>query len=263
MAFKSFSQYQEDKNGDFFVLPNDGDFADVVFLYKSVNDVLVADVHYITTATYKGYVHCCENGCPACSYERDGKRGIRVDHKIFIPLFNISKNKIEFWDRSTYFEQHLQSKVFKNFPDPSQCVFRVTRHGVAGSRETTYDILPIGRNANMPYEKILSTFGMTLPDGYSRICKEMSVPEMYAALNTSVSTDLEDYGYTPVPRGSVTGGDLTPSVDVQTPVYSEPPVTAPPAAAMPDYNMNINNSAVANPAGGDDSDDGGLDDVAF
>ena len=182
MGFKSLSQYQEDKNGDFFVLPNDNDYADVVFLYRSVEDVLVADVHYINSASYKGYVHCCGSGCPACNY---GDRGIRLDHKMFIPLYNLTKNKIEFWDRSTFFEQVLQKSVFGPFPNPSETVFRVIRHGEAGSRDTRYEIRPVGRNSGMPYDKILADMNVTFPEGYSKICKEMSSSEMYSALNTA------------------------------------------------------------------------------
>ena len=57
MAFKSISQYNEDKNKDFFILQNDGDNAAVVILYRSVDDALVADVHYIKSGDYSGYVH--------------------------------------------------------------------------------------------------------------------------------------------------------------------------------------------------------------
>ena len=229
MAFKSLNQYQEDKNGEFFVLPNDKDFADVVFLYRSVNDVLVADTHYLNTATYKGYVHCCGKGCPACSY---GEKGIQIQTKIFIPLYNITKGKIEFWDRTPYFESKLQTDVFKNFPNPSECVFRVTRHGEARSRETYYDIRVVGRNTFMPYEKILADFGITFPDAYSRVCIEMSQVEMSNALNASAAVSaLDEYGYTPVPRGT-TQIDPIPEINVPTPVYNEVPAEVPP---IPEY----------------------------
>lgn len=253
MAFKSFSQYQEDKNGDFFVLPNNGDSAEVVFLYKSPDDVLVGDVHYLNTASYKGYVHCCGKGCPACNY---GERGIRVDHKIFIPLYNIQKNKIEFWDRTTFFEQVLQEKVFRPFPNPSEAVFRITRNGAAGDRNTKYEIDPIGRNVSVPYESILAGFNVTFPDGYSKICKEMTADEMYKALNTSTSTtDLQDYGYVPVPR-------VAPAADV--------PVPDMPTIPIPDYNP----VSVGSPIEGDavldalnlpvpDDSEDNLDDVKF
>lgn len=266
MAFKSFSQYQEEKNGDFFVLPNDGDFADVVFLYRSTEDVLIADVHYISSPGYKGYAHCCGTGCPACSY---GERGIRLDHKLFIPLYNIQKNKIEFWDRSPFFESVLQKAVFAAFPNPSETVFRVTRHGEANSRDTKYDIQPIGRNSARPYEKILADFNMTLPDGYSMICKEMTVAEMSSALNsTNGASELQDYGYTPVPRGQEVAP--APEVTVPTPEYSAPPEIAPPSVDLPEYSEGMpaveqvsaeEISAEVKPAE-DDSEDS-LDDVKF
>lgn len=270
MAFKSLAQYQADKNGDFFVLNNDGEFADVIFLYRDVNDVLVADVHYINTMTYKGYVHCCEQGCPACNY---GERGLRLDHKIFIPLYNIRKNKIEFWDRSTYFEQVLQKDVFTPFPNPSEAVFRITRKGEFGSRDTKYKIEPVGRNSAFPYDKILSDFHITLPEGFSAICKEMSAYEMDSALNSRpTSSDLADYGYTPIPRA----GASTPAPEVSVPVtqYSAPPEVAPPV--MSEYVPDVNSAAEApqneelhydvdaalNSAPSDDSADS-LDDVHF
>lgn len=266
MAFKSFAQYQEDKNGEFFVLPNDGDYADVIFLYKSPNDVLVGEVHYLSTSNYKGYVHCCGAGCPACNYESPNSKykGIRLDKKIFIPLYNIQKQKIEFWDRSVFFEQVLQKSVFGPFPNPSETVFRVTRRGEAGSRDTKYDIQPVGRNSSMPYEKILADFNMTLPEGYNKVCIEMSASEMAAALaSTGTPSDLQDYGYVPVPRGgaSVESSEPAPTVSVPTPEYSAPPEVAPPS--LPEYNSDSPaDAAPIQAVQGDDSEDS-LDDVKF
>ena len=264
MAFKSFDQYQEDKNGDFFVLPNDGDYADVVFLYRSTKDVLIADVHYINTATYKGYVHCCGAGCPACTH---GENGIRVQQKMFIPLYNCTKKKIEFWDRTPFFEQVLQTSVFKGFPDPSVCIFRITRHGMAGSRDTKYEIIAKFKNP-MTYEQILANNNITLPEGYSRICKEMSAAELSQALNAPASVDgLADYSYTPVPRGTA-APELEP-INVPTPTYSEPPAVMPPLAdapsdlaEMPEYNPA---SVPATPidAATEEGSGDDLDDVAF
>jgi hypothetical protein len=239
MAFKSFSQYQEDKNGDFFVLPNDGDYADVVFLYRSPDDVLVGDVHYIMSKTYNGYAHCCGANCPACNYRGQNGGRIKIDHKIFIPLYNITKGKIEFWDRTTYFEQSLQKNVFSKFPNPSEAVFRITRHGEARSRDTYYDINPIARNSAMPYEKILADFGVSLPEGYDAVCKEFSVAELDAILNdTGAPSNLDDYGYVPVPRGTNAGSSAanfavpqTPNVPI--PNYGSAPVSLPAESVTP------------------------------
>lgn len=264
MAFKSLAQYQEDKNGEFFVLPNDGDYADVIFLYRSVDDVLVADVHYIMSSVYKGYAHCCGTGCPACNYVSPGSkyRGIKLDHKIFIPLYNITKNKIEFWDRSTFFEQVLQKHVFGPYPNPSQIVFRITRRGEAGSRDTKYDIDPKMRNNSRSYEQILSDFGITLPEAYDHVVKEMSISEMSAALSSagSPASDLEDYNYVPVPRGAASNMPeaVTPEVSIDLPAYSAPPEAAPPT--LPDYDPTMTD--IPSVDEGDDSGDS-LDDVAF
>lgn len=263
MAFKSFSQYQEDKNGDFFVLPNDGDFADVVFLYQSAEDVLIADAHYINSPGYKGYVHCCGVGCPACAYRSPKGGRISLDNKLFIPLFNITKNKIEFWDRSPFFESVLQKSVFGSFPNPSETVFRVKRHGDPGSRETRYDIQAIGRNSARPYEKILADFNMTLPEGYSMICKEMSVSEMASAINsTNSASNLQDYSYTPVPRGQELA--TAPDVTVPTPEYSAPPEIAPPAASdLPEYSEDMPVPDVVSTDDITDDSEDSLDDVKF
>lgn len=259
MAFKSFTQYQADKNGEFFVLPNDGDSADVVFLYRGMEDVLVADVHYINTSTYKGYVHCCGDGCPACHH---GEKGIRKDTKLFIPLYNLKKDKIEFWDRSTFFEQTLQKYVFGPFPTPWEAVFRVTRHGEANSRDTKYEIVPIGRNTSMSYDAILSRFNMTLPEGYSTICKEMTASDMRAALNSiGAAADLQDYSYTPVPRG-----ESTPDISVPVTQYSAPPETVPPVIVedtdKPSSPIAVEPLDIPAAVEGDDSSDS-LDDVKF
>lgn len=273
MAFKTLNQYQEDKQGDFFVLPNDGDTADVIFLYRSAADVLVAEgVHYLSTPTYKGYVHCCGDGCPACNYvTQAGKKGIKRDNKIFIPLYNVTKNKIEFWDRSTFFEQVLQTSVFKGFPDPSACVFRITRQGAAGSRDTKYNILPAGRNVAWPYEKILADFKISFPEGYNTICKEMSVSEMADALNsTSGAANLQEYGYTPVPRGAYVE-PATSAIDVKTPVYSQPPVNVPPITStfiaeddLAEYGSQKPTANSGSDSDGEASGSGDdLDDVAF
>lgn len=270
MAFKSFTKYMEDKNGDFFVLPNDNDSATVIFLYRSAEDVLVGDVHYITSASYKGYAHCCGEGCPACNYPTQSGRGIKLDHLIFIPLYNVAKRKIEFWQRSTFFEQVLQRDVFTPFPNPSEVIFRITRHGEANSRDTRYAIEPIARNSIATYDKLLADAGITFPDGYSMICKDMSIAEMSAALNNTKSvSDLQDYGYVPVPRGGASTlpeYTPTPSVSVDIPEYSAPPEVEPPsslASSLPDYDPQVMN--VPQAESGNDGDDitDSLDDVNF
>lgn len=196
MAFKSIQTYNEERYGGFFRLVNDNDSADVIFLYRGVQDVLVGDVHYIKSADYSGYVHCCGRGCPACG------KGIRVQPKLFIPLYNLTTNQIEFWDRAVSFETQLKADVFNKFPNPSEFVFRITRHGVPRDLNTKYDISVIGRNSQEPYDEILKRFNITMPDHYETICKSVESNDLYTMLTasdsvSSASSDLPDYSVTP------------------------------------------------------------------
>ena len=230
MAFKKLNEYVEEKQGAFFALPNDNDSADVIFLYRSTEDVLVADIHYISSKNFNGYAHCLGDNCPACNYPTKSGRGIRKQSEMFIPLYNITKRKIEFWDRTPRFEQVLHESVFKNYPNPSEYVFRITRHGQPRDVNTRYEIRAVSRNADYPYDQILKDFNMTMPDSYSIVCKELTYEEMDRYLNSDAPTDLPDYGYVPVPRGSSSAPDSNdlPEINVPTPEYSAPPEDLPP-----------------------------------
>ena len=222
MAFKKVKDYNEEKFGGYFLLRNDMDSADVVFLYQSPDDVLVADVHYIKSADYSGYVHCCGRGCPACS------KGIRTQTKLFIPLYNITADEIQFFDRSMRFEPQLQQDVFANYPNPSEFVFRITRHGAAGSVDTTYEIQAVGKNTFKPFAQILVEKGITLPEHYNTICREVSAHELQNMLvsgdkHSSGYSPNEDYQYNATPRGTVS------QPTVATPTSYIPPETLPEA----------------------------------
>lgn len=221
MAFKTVESYNEARFGGFFLLRNDGDFADVVFMYRNKDDVLVADTHYVKGSDYSGYVHCCGRGCPACS------KGIRVQTKLFIPVYNINEKKIQFWDRTMRFEPQLMNDVFKNFPDPSNYVFRITRHGQAGSVDTTYEIQAIGRNNIMSYSDILAANNASSPDYYSEVCKE------YDAASLSELINQQSEGNNNVSPSSL------PSYQVKPRSTSNAPEYVPPAVELPDENEPV------------------------
>lgn len=198
MAFKTMTQYDEERFGGFFLLRNDGDYADVIFLYRNKDDVLIGDVHYIKTPDYTGYVHCTERNCPVC------EKGIRVQSKLFIPLYNITDGEIQFWDRSTRFENQLVQDVFSKYPNPSEFVFRIQRQGAAGDINTKYNIWAVGKNKLMDYNQILLTNNATMPDAYENICKTYSSTELHSILNTSANSStsyeansMPDYQVTP------------------------------------------------------------------
>lgn len=194
MAFKSVKEFNDNRYHDLFRLINDGEYADVVFLYQSMKDMLVAQAHYIKSSDYSGYVHCCETGCPACA------KGIRIQTKLFVPLYNITKGAIEFWDRTIKFEPQLEQDVFNKFPNPSEFVFRITRHGVPNDINTTYSITAVGKNTLGSYQDILAKFNAQMPDYYSHIIREVSVSALSSMLQSGDSNAASMPEYVPVPR---------------------------------------------------------------
>lgn len=198
MAFKSVTSFNEERFGNFFLLRNDGDYADVVFLYKNINEVMMCDAHYIKSSVYTGYVHCCETNCPAC------QKNIRVQNKLFIPVYNIEQGQIQFFDRSVRFFNQLENDVFNRFSDPSNYVFRIIRHGKSGDVNTNYDIIPVGEIQGSSMDKILADNNASFPDYYSKVCKQVTVSELQNMLNmnaansnTSFNVNVPKYAVTP------------------------------------------------------------------
>lgn len=213
MAFKSVEKFNDDRYHGMFRLVNDGESADVIFLYQSMKDVLVAQAHYIKSADYSGYVHCCENGCPACA------KGIRVQTKLFIPVYNIDKDTIEFWDRSMKFEPRLEKDVFERFPNPSEFVFKITRHGIPNDINTDYEIRAVGKNAIGTYGDILSKFQAQMPDYYSTIIRDVSISELTSMLQNSGAESSAVSGlpeYIPIPRSGYQSSIPETFVDAST-----------------------------------------------
>jgi len=199
MAFKSVEQFNGDRYHGMFRLVNDGDHANVIFLYRSKKDMLVAQAHYIKSADYSGYVHCCEQGCPACS------KGIRVQTKLFIPILNLDANdgegEIQFWDRTLKFEPQFQKDVFDRYPNPSEFVFTVTRHGIPNDVNTTYSIEAVYRNSLGSYDTLLSKYNAEMPDYYSEIIREVSTSQLADMLKNAGNESAAGLPeYTPIPR---------------------------------------------------------------
>ena len=195
MAFKSVEQFNDERYHNLFRVAGDGESADIIFMYQSKADMLIADVHYIKSSEYTGYVHCCGSGCPACS------KGIRVQNKLFIPVYNIAKDTIEFWDKTLSLQNQLNKDVFDRFPNPSEYVFRITRHGGYKDVNTRYEIVAVGRNSIMSYSQILAKFNAKMPDYYENIVKDYSISDLSRMLITQGSGAAEvTQDYVPVPR---------------------------------------------------------------
>jgi hypothetical protein len=192
MAFKSANEYLEDKYGGLFILPQDKDSAEVVLLYQSWDDIAVADVHYIKSDDYSGYVHCKGKGCPLCA------KGIKVQTKLFVPLFNINANngegEIQFFDRGAKFMWLLKNDIFSKCPNPSDYIIRIQRHGMAGDINTTYSLTLVNNNKEHTYAQICGENNVSFPDYYENIVKDMSIEELTEVVNSFNNRPSADGG---------------------------------------------------------------------
>ena len=227
MAFRTVVEAKAEMYAGKFVLENDGDYAYAIFLYRDRLDMLEARAHYIKSTEYSGYVHCLEHDCPAC------KKGFREQRKLFIPMLVMEVNgqpvnEVRYWDRNMKFEPWLSQAIFKNYADPSLYVFKITRIGVHGSKDTTYSITVAGKN-NAPFDKILSDYGVSFPAHYENIIKMVDANTMSQWLATATTANsnanTEVPAYVPTPRVNVqnTAPDLSVLADVEAPFDTDAP----------------------------------------
>lgn len=205
MAFKSMTEYNEERYGNLFMLRNDGDSEEVIFMYSSKDDVMMVESHYIKSDSYSGYVQCLgQRTCPAC------EQNIRIQNKLFVPVYVISSNEILFWDRNTRFFQQLDTDIFSKFSDPTEFVFRITRHGVAGDFNTRYEITAVAKNNVISYEDILKKLEINFPDYYNTICADWSTEDYRAHLAPArEQVDVDNMPeYKISPRGVAQNVDL-------------------------------------------------------
>lgn len=234
MAFKSLKTYNEEKYGGWFRLTDDRENADVIFLYRSESDAMIADMHYIKSAEYSGYVHCCGEGCPACA------KNIRVQTRLFVPVYNLKTGEIQIFDRPRQFDKQLYQDVFKNFPNPSEYVFKIVRDGVANDINTHYKIQAVGKNNFKSYDQICEEFHTSFPEYYSNKCREYSISELAdlltpTAYSGSSEVQLPDYQITPRAIPEVSAPTVPFEAPVTVPVVApEVPVVVPevPVAAQ-------------------------------
>lgn len=227
MAFRTVVEAKAEMYAGKFVLENDGDEAYAIFLYRDKLDMLEARAHYIKSTEYSGYVHCLEHDCPAC------KKGFREQRKLFIPMLVMEVNgqpvnEVRYWDRNMKFEPTLSQAIFKNYADPSLYVFKITRIGAHGSKDTKYSIIVAGKN-NAPFDKILSDYGVSFPAHYENIIKMVDANTMSQWLATSTTSNsnanTEVPAYVPTPRVNVqnTAPDLSVLADVEAPFDTDAP----------------------------------------
>jgi len=244
-GFKSSQNYRREKHGKMLVLSADRNYVEAIIMYKSAADIMVADTHYIRSDEYDGYVLCLGRGCPACNHVTpNGNKGIRIQPKLFVPMYVLNKNgepllnsegqplvddegnpkhgEIQFFDRSAKWEDLvLQPQVMTKFPNPSEFVIRMTRNGLPGDMDTKYVFQAVYTNNVKSYDEICAEEGITFPEHFHSICKDVDATTMQRWLSSanspSQSVPVGDMpAYAATPRGTLPNLPPPPSVNLTT-----------------------------------------------
>lgn len=141
-SYEEADNYGGNGGHGFFSLANDGDVAKVRFMYNKLEDIEGVAVHQIEVNDKKRYVNCLReygkpvDDCPLC------KKGMFVNAKLFIPVFDIESGQVKVWERGKKFFGKMASLCsrYASKEDLVSHIFEVERHGKKGDTQTTYEI---------------------------------------------------------------------------------------------------------------------------
>ena len=135
----------------YFSLKDNGDIAQVRFMYNGIDELEGYAVHEVEIDGKKRWVNCLRDynspldDCPFCR-ERKFQTA-----KFFIPIYNLDENKVQIWERGKKFASQMTSLMSRysnaDVPFCSQ-VFEIERQGKKGDTSTTYGIFPVGSADN-------------------------------------------------------------------------------------------------------------------
>lgn len=153
ISFESASQMESSRANsgpgsfDFFTLKNDGDEAIVRIMHDSVADFPIFTVHEVNVEGKFRKVNCIRDAhepvanCPLCKASKP------ITNRFFIHMLQYKQQDDGsmvptpvIWDRSMAYASKLKGMLDEYGP-LSECLFKIKRHGAAGSMDTTYDIL--------------------------------------------------------------------------------------------------------------------------
>lgn len=166
MARRSLDEAMEkygNDGGEFFKLENDMDVAVVRILHEGTDlefeeDWVVA--HEVEIEGKKRWVQCTEESdCAGC------RKGLKAQIKLFLQLIqkdDPSKRKL--WERGKTFIPTIRGLI-NQYGDLCNRAYEIERHGVAGDRNTTYELFPLDRDdkrlSDIPVErqKLVGAYG--------------------------------------------------------------------------------------------------------
>lgn len=134
--------YGNENSNDWLKLSNDGDVARIQFLYGNYNELDTFACHKVKIGEKDRYVSCNRNyddpldACPFC------QQGLPIKPVMMLSMYDHNDGKVKIWERGKTFIKKMQS-LFNRYPDLSNHVFEIERHGAKGDNKTTYDIYPM------------------------------------------------------------------------------------------------------------------------
>lgn len=154
---------QQTGNIGFFTLKKNKDTATVRFLHSGLRDIETLAIHYVRTKDGKTKAVSCARSprdpianCPLCAAARQGEN---MQIRYYIHLLEYVKNdkgeivgEHKVFDRGSTFIKQLESYASRYNPLHAH-LFDIERVGEAGSRETSYNIIPLPdtENETHPY----------------------------------------------------------------------------------------------------------------
>lgn len=171
ISLQNSGKYSSGSTNDFFTLENDGDIAQVRFLYEEPDggDIDYYVVHEVEIDGKKRYVACLaideEGGvhtedCPLC------QAGYKRVEKLFLQVYVESEDKVKTWDRGKTFVPKILTYINRYGSLVAQPI-EIERHGKKGDTNTSYDLFPLEKDnktvADFPEkQELLGTFILDL-----------------------------------------------------------------------------------------------------
>lgn len=144
-GFNEADNYVSSGNGgSYLTLKNDGDVAMVRFMYDGPEDIEGYRIHEVQIDGKTRDVNCLKEDynspdscCPFCMAKYPAK------NKYYIPVYDCDADEVKVWTRShSYVAKRIFPLTQEVQPLCSQ-EFKITRHGVAGDKQTDYSIYPV------------------------------------------------------------------------------------------------------------------------
>lgn len=149
-------KYTSVQTSEYFTLKDDGDIAEVRFLYEDPNG---ADMDYYLVHVIEiddggkypkrknvsclavdedGHVH--KEDCPLC------KAGYRTQEKLFLQLYDEADGKLKVWERGKTFVGKIVS-FLNRYGSLVERPFEIERKGKKGDMKTTYEIFALEKDS--------------------------------------------------------------------------------------------------------------------